>query len=165
MKYLIILILFIVSLFTPVKCVLNHIEFEQQCAGFLKQAADANTIKTAILPLHNAVNYLEENNITSGYTSIIYKTPDEDISFWYNNLKSSLEELRSTPKDITRLEESNMLLKLRETLLDETQYGTKVTIPDGISRYPHNGLYFALNSISIFLLIWLLLPIIRHIDG
>ncbi len=33
--------------------------------------------------------------MTSGYTSILWQTPDEDIGFWYTNLKASQQELQN----------------------------------------------------------------------
>ena len=67
-----------------------RVEFEQNCTGYLKQAADANTIELAIDRLDKAIEYAESKNWTDGYTSILWKTEDENIGFWYKNLKSSL---------------------------------------------------------------------------
>lgn len=110
---------------------------DRECTGHLKRAADANTVELSKQELSVAVSYLEENKMTSGYTSILYTTPDEDLGFWYQNLKASLEELNAVKPDATQLEKSNVLLKLRETLLDEGQ-GSSVTHPAGIALFPHN---------------------------
>lgn len=45
-------------------------ELKQNVSGFLKRAADANTIELANQELTKALDYLEANNLTSGYTSI-----------------------------------------------------------------------------------------------
>lgn len=142
------ILLILAGLIVPGYTIVNKIQFEQDCGGYLKQAADANTIEIAKTALSKAVSYIEEKGLTSGYTSIVYKTPDEDISFWYNNLRSSLNELLAAPDDISSLESSNMLLKLRETLTDDSQYGTQITVPYGISRHPSNTLICILNYIS-----------------
>jgi len=131
------------------------IEFERSCEGYLKRAADANTVELARDQLEIAINYLEKNGLTEGYTSILYKTPDEDIGFWYKNLKSALEGLKTLDPNSTPLEKSNMLLKLRETLLDNASRGeTIVTVPEGISIYPYNVIYAFLGSISLILFIF-----------
>ena len=106
----------------------NGITFDQNCEGHLKLAADANTVELAQQQLSIAVKYCEDNGLTKGYTSIFYRTPDEDIEFWYNNLKSSLNELNAVSADATQLEKSNILMKLRETLLDDNGE-TSVTFP------------------------------------
>ncbi len=114
------------------------VKFSINVTDRLKRAADANTVGTAIKELDSVISYLEQNNVTEGYTSVIYETPDEDVGFWYNNLKSSLVELRSLPESSTTLEKSNALMKLRETILDSGKSSDKVTEPDGISRFPSN---------------------------
>lgn len=122
--------------------VVKEINFDRNCTGYLKRSADANNAVMAKKQLDVAVSYLQENHLTNGYTSIIYRTPDEDISFFYDNLIVCQKELgRLLDKtDRTQLEESNMLMKLRETLLDDGEHGTTVTVPDGISVYPNNAL-------------------------
>ncbi len=119
----------------------KSIIFERGVGGNLKRAADANTINLAQEELSAALKYIEANGLTVGYTSIIYRTPDEDVSFWYRNLSASLDELRSLPTNATSLEKSNMLMKLRETLLDTHARGVSVTAPDGISVFPNNMAY------------------------
>lgn len=117
---------------------LAEIRFERGCEGHLKRAADANTIELAIQETQTAVDYMEAQGLTAGYTSVIYTTPDEDIGFWHQNIKASLEELKSVSPEATPLVKSNVLLKLRETLLDHGQHGDTVTAPTGISVYPFN---------------------------
>lgn len=118
--------------------VYNNIVFDIHCGGHIKRAADANTVKMAEDELNIAIKYLDENHITSGYTAVIYNTPDTDVGFWYNNLKSSREELGKVTEETSQLERTNVLMKLRETLLD----GNHVTMPNGIGAFPHNALYF-----------------------
>jgi len=115
------------------------IQFDRGCEGYLKRAADANTIELAKKQLKVALDYMEQEGLTTGYTSVLYRTPDEDVGFWYTNIKSSITELERMSPNASQLERSNLLIKLRETLLDQGSEGkTKVTIPKGIALYPNN---------------------------
>lgn len=116
--------------------IMEGIEFRQNVKGILKRAADANTIEIANGELTKALDYLEENNLTEGHTSIVYETPDEDIGFWYKNLKASQQELQNL-NSTSALERTNVLMKLRETLLDSGEKA-RVTIPEGLAVYPNN---------------------------
>ncbi len=60
-------------------------------------------------------------------------------------LSSALSTLTSE----SALERTNVLIKLRETLLD-TGKGTKVTVPDGLAIFPNNKLWAFLMTIAIF---------------
>ena len=131
--------------------VVKMIQFDQNCGGYLKRAGDANTIETAREQLAIAVNYIERNNLTNGYTSVVYNTPDEDLGFWYKNLFQALSELEDMKADAAPLERSNMLMKLRETLLDSGSDGDEVTIPGGISRFPHNTGYAIFGLLTFIL--------------
>lgn len=137
----------------------KSIVFEINCEGHLKRAADANTIKLAQKELEVAIAYMEEKNYTEGYTSILYRTPDEDVGFWYQNISASLKELEEVNPDATQLEKSNLLMKLRETLLDQGESDVEVTVPQGISIFPFNGTYCFWGCVSwilcvIFAIAW-----------
>ena len=93
--------------------IVSGIHLQQDFTGHLKRASDANRIELAEQELGTAVKYLEDNNLTSGYTSILWQTPDEDIKFFYDNLKGAHEELKSIPDTVSLLESSNQLIKLR----------------------------------------------------
>ena len=95
------------------------------------------------------MQYIEENGLTKGYTSILYRTPDEDIGFWHENLKASLEELRAVKGGATQLEKSNILIKLRETLLDHSSSGVSITVPSGVSVFPSNMAWMLWGGFSI----------------
>ena len=117
----------------------SAVVFEQGCGGHLMLAANANTIELAKEQLSIAINFLNANQMTEGYTSLIYNTPDEDVGFWYKNLKASLKELKEVSPEATQLEKSNVLMKLRETLIDHAgNKGDEVTTPSGISIFPNN---------------------------
>lgn len=127
----------------------KNIEIKQNLTGYIKRASIANTIDLAKTELKIAVTYLEEKNLTSGYTSILWKTPDEDISFWYKNLRESLTELENL-KSESALEKSNVLLKLRESLLSSGK-SSSVIVPEGLSVYPNNKLWAFLSLLALIL--------------
>ncbi len=127
-----------------------RVEFNQNCTGYLKQAADANTIELAIDRLDKAIEYAEIKNLTDGYTSVLWKTEDENIGFWYKNLKASRVELEKALNS-SQMEQTNVLMKLRETLTDNNENGTYITYPDGLWKYPNN-MEFAIFACFIHLL-------------
>ena len=133
--------------------VTNSILFDKDCEGYLKRAADANSVTQAIKELTIALDYMEGHGLTQGYTSVIYRTPDEDISFWYNNIKSAKTELEKVTDKTTALERTNILMKLRETLLDSGEKKADVTVPAGISIYPNNATYTWLGLLSLLCLL------------
>ena len=147
MKNLISVILILVSITICTFRISKGIEFKQNVTGYLKRAADANTIELAEEELTKVIDYLEANNLTSGYTSIFWQTPDEDIAFWYKNLKASQLELQNLESE-SALERTNVLIKLREPLVDVGE-STKVTVPDGLSVYPKNKQWAILMLIAM----------------
>ncbi len=153
-KFLIILsiVMFLAGCVVPAICFVRHIKFVQNCEGYLKQSADASTIEIAIERLDEALLYIEDNHLTSGYTSIIYKTQDEDLGFWYKNLIAARQVLEDGKNCETQLEETNILMRYRETIADNGENGFEVTIPMGISRYPNNK-GFCIGLIFSFLFI------------
>lgn len=153
MKGFIVVVLFMFSFAVFGTLIFKGVSLEQNCTGYLKRAADANTVETAKTELEKSIKYLEANNLTSGYTSVLYRTPDEDIEFFYKNLKASYAELSKVDSTTTSLEKTNMLMKLRETLLDNGEKGTELTYPSGLSKYPSNGLFFILTSLAVVTLI------------
>ena len=120
----------------------KDVQFSMNCTQYIKRAADANTVETAKEELSKAISYAEENNLTEGVVSIFFHQPKNDIGYWYKNMTESYSELENLSEDATSLEKTNVLMKLRETLTDETEKGVSVTVPGGISIYPSNILYF-----------------------
>jgi len=125
------------------------VQFEINCEQYLKRAADANTVETAKEELAKAISYAETHNLTEGVVSIFLHQPENDVGYWYKNLTEAYEELDNLPEDTTSLEKTNVLMKLRETLTDGDESGVSVTIPEGISIYPNNVLYFWWGMLSI----------------
>lgn len=128
--------------------IVSAVDFNFGCEAYLKRAADANTVELAKENLIIAIEFAEENNLTEGIVSIFLKNPENDVGFWYENIKEAYNELCELPEDATSLEKTNMLMKLRESLTDEGESGVNVTIPEGISIYPNNVAYFWWGLIS-----------------
>jgi hypothetical protein len=113
------------------------IPMDANCISYFSMAADANSVELAEKHLTSGITYLEENNLIEGNTKILIYKPTVDIGLWYENLKSAQVQLQelSTNEELTELEESNALMKLRETLLDSNGC---VTYPYMISFYPNH---------------------------
>lgn len=154
--FLINTVIILLCLICPTCCTVKSIQFDQQCAGYIKQAADANTVELALERLNLGIDYVEANNLTSGYTSVIWRTEDENIGFWYNNLKACQKELNAGLNQ-TPLEKTNLLLKVRESLVDNHDGSISLTIPPGISRYPTNLLYGIWGFLSSIILLGLII--------
>ena len=143
--------------------IILSVKFNQNCGGYINRAADSNSIEMAKAELLRAIIYLENKGDTIGYTSVLWRTPDEDIGFWYHNLKSSYKQLDEINPQATELEKTNVLMKLRETLLDDSgDSGDEITKPAGISKYPHNAFWgivtvFAVITLSISLVLFMLI--------
>ena len=134
------ILLMLVGAFVPVACLIMNIQFDQNCGGYLKQAADANTVELAKQRIDIAVKYMEDNHLTDGYTSVLWRTEGDNVGYWYNNVKACQKELAEC-QDGSQLEKSNVLMKVRESLTDDGKKGTELTLPKGISRYPDNALF------------------------
>ena len=147
-KGLILLLCFIIPIFLYGTAIAKTINMKAECIGYLEMAADANSVELAEKHLSKGIEYLEKNNLKYGSTGIFFHTPGNNIEFWYENLKSAQIQLQEFESE-SELEESNILMKLRETLLDETG---EVTHPNMISFYPNHALWF-----WFLILGWLLL--------
>ena len=146
------ILMLLVGAFMFVAPISMNIEFNQQCGGYLKQAADANTVELALERIDLAVKYIEEKGYTSGYTSVVWKTEDENIGYWYKNLKACQKELKDVQGG-TQLEKSNVLMKVRESLTDNGKDGIELTIPDGLYKYPHNLLLGIIEILALLLVV------------
>lgn len=142
------------TLITPIWAIVKGIQFNQDCGGYLKQAADANSVELAIDRLDKAIEYCEKHNLTDGYTSVLWRTETDNVEFWYQNLKTCKEELELC-RESSQFEKTNVLMKVRESLTDNGEKGTVITKPNGISRYPNNtlyGIFMWLSLIVMFIL-------------
>lgn len=129
--------------------VTKSIQFKRGCSGHLKRAAAANTIQLAEIELAQAVGYVETNQLSSGDTSVLYSLPENELDFWYENLKASLAELQATCADADRLSVSNQLIKLRETIMDRGEKRSRVTVPPNAFVFPHQVVYRGLGLAAV----------------
>lgn len=142
------IVLFIVPCIPWTVSIVKGIQFDANCGDYLRLAADANSIDMAERHLSTAISYLESNNLTNGYTKIFVYYPKNDLGLWYENLKTAQAQLQEMQgSEYTELDQSNMLMKLRETILNEDG---GLTHPEGISLVPNYTLMFWLN-----MLLWL----------
>jgi hypothetical protein len=130
------------------------VQFDREISGHLELAAHANSTELAERKLKIATDGMRKRGLCNGgegcFTSIIYRTPGEDVGYWRENIDNTLADLQSmSPVErADNLIESNQLIKVRETLLSTGEAGDRVTEPQGISRYPNNfsyGLWFVLS--------------------
>ncbi len=131
----------------------KSIEFKQNCSSYLKGAADANSVDLALDRIQPAIEYLEAKNKTSGYSHFLIRTESSNIGFWYKNLVSARNNLikASENSEMALLEESNVLMKLRETILDESQGASLVTVPSNIVLFPNVKLGYLLIFAGFFI--------------
>jgi hypothetical protein len=130
---------------------------------YLKLAADAPTLRLAQRYLSTAVRNMEARGWTSGSTALFFKVPLRDIGFWYQNTKGELDELEAliaADPSLSPVDRSNVLVKLRETLMD----GNYLTFPEWGELAPYNALFFwmvvvgAVGSIhSSCVLVWMII--------
>ena len=124
--------------------IVKTIQMDANCISYFEMAADANSVELAEKHLTSGIKYLEENNLTDGNTKVLIYKPTKDLGLWYENLKSAQSQLQEliAKEELTELEESNALMKLRETLLNSEG---SVTHPSMISFYPsHVGWFWTM---------------------
>ena len=122
--------------------IVKAVSFDMNCHAYIHRAVGATEIETAKVELAKAIEYIEENSLTEGTVSIFLKSPRNDVGFWYGTLKSAYKELDTFLEGATQLEKSNYLMRMRESFLE-------VGLPDGISVYPNNVLYFWWSMLSL----------------
>lgn len=126
--------------------IVKGVQFSANCGDYLELAADSNNIDLAEKHLSTAISYLESHGLTHGYTKIFIYKPTNDIGLWYENLKTAQTQLQEMQaSEYTELEQSNMLMKLRETILDNDGM---LTHPVGISMVSIYTLMFWLNMLA-----------------
>ena len=142
--------------------VVRDTQFDLHCTQYIKRAADASTVETAKEELAKAISYAEEHGMTEGNTSIFLKQPQDDVGFWYRNMKNAYHELDNLPDDSSALEKTNVLMKVRESLVDQGESSVRVNLPQDISVFPNNALYFwAYAVLFVYLFLMLLLEGVR----
>ena len=122
------------------------IVFDTQCKEYLSLAANANSIELARTNLDKAIQYIEQNQLTSGNTAFFIKGPSTDLTSFYTNLKACQKEVWiMSVKKGTVLEETNLLMKLRESLMSEGL----IIIPENIALHPNQLQYMIVLGCSM----------------
>ena len=134
-------------------------QFKTNCEQYIKRAAEASNVETAKEELAKAVHYAESNNLTEGNTGVFFNQPKNDVGYWYKNMKQAYDELNKLPEDATQLEESNLLMRVRETLVFDGKLNVQVTHPENIHLYPNVVAFviWMLGSGIICLILWVIL--------
>ncbi len=130
------LIIFLIGALMVIGPIVQEIQFNIGCGGYLKSAADAPTIELAKIELDTAISYMESENLTSGHSHLIIRNRQADVGYWYTRVKEARLEMDKITSESTDQESNIMLMKLRETLLDEGDSGTVVTTPPHIALFP-----------------------------
>lgn len=124
-----------------VNAIIKEIKFNAECINYFELAADANNVVLAERYLTKGIEYLENHGLTSGDTKILVYRPTNDIGIWYENLKAAQRQTQelAAKNELTDLEESNCLMKLRETLLNNEGF---VNQPSLIAFHPNAASWF-----------------------
>ena len=141
--------------------IVKKIQFDVGCQSYLKSASDDPSIELAKIDLDIALKYLEDKGLTNGYSYYIIKDRQSDIGFWYNRLKIARLDLDNFNDESSGLETSNVLMKLRETILDNNE----VLCPDGISMYPYHRWFMFLFMIGAISLLFSFIVILTILEG
>lgn len=123
----------------------GKLSFRWNCRDYLKRAADCSSVDTCREELDKAIRYAEDNGLTSGNSAAFIKTPECDVKFWYDNLVNASSALEDVLPESTPLEKSNVLMRVRETLLD----GNVVTCPPNIGYYPKVLSMYVINTLGL----------------
>ena len=113
------------------------VQFDTNCGDYVRRAAYAKDITAAKDSLGQAISYLESNGMTEGSTGVFIETPENDIGYWYESLKSAYKTLNEISDDASLLEKSNVLMQVKESLL--TPQGNLIA-PKEIALFPYNAL-------------------------
>lgn len=117
----------------------NKKEFDNGCFNHLTLASHSGTIETSIKEIDISISYLESHGLVKGSTDIWFVNPKNDIGWFYQNLKSTKNELAKLELNGSVLEKSNALLKLKEVTEE---------YPEEIWLYPNQGRFIFLDLVS-----------------
>lgn len=137
-------------------CTSDRINYVQECGSYINQINNANDPELALKNINIAIKYLEDNDITHGYTSAIYKTEGDNIEFFYKNLLSCRKNIQdfinkymnngNNVIDDSVIGKQYAWQMIKEKYFDELGFKGE---PLGISRYPHNTAYMIMWIILI----------------
>lgn len=138
----------------------KSISYEKDVESHLEAAANAQTVEIATSELDIAIRNIEARGLTTGQTGILYNNQQNDIGFWYRNVKAARTTISELPTGADALTKSNTLMRMREGLQRHNGDGDSVIQPDNISLYPNQWMaaFGGLSALlaAIFLCVWLI---------
>ena len=129
----------------------KYATFQEKIGGYLQNYVESGDMETAEQNLSEAINVLEEQGLTQGQISIFWKDQNCNIGLWYNNLSESRKALTNSLQE-SKFNQSIILEKQRDGLKGGTK-NSSVRVPDGISIYPNNKLFFWWGILSFVAII------------
>ena len=123
--------------------IISTIYFRVKCETPLRKAALAETIPEAKVNLDKAIQFVEQNQLTTGYSSLFFKEDEYNITKWYATLKSAQSEIDILyVKGYDQVEELDALIALLIKLTDIPEnkqcvfLNDIVFVPTGIQFVP-----------------------------
>ena len=133
----------IITIMCIASAIISTIYFRIKCETPLRKAALAETIPEAKVNLDKAIQFVEQNWLTTGYSSLFFKEDEYNITKWYATLKSAQSEIDILyVKGYDKVEELDALIALLIKLTDIPEnkqcvfLNDIVFVPTGIQFVP-----------------------------
>ena len=109
----------IITIMCIASAIISTIYFRVKCETPLRKAALAETLPEAKVNLDKAIQFVEQNQLTTGYSSLFFKEDEYNITKWYAMLKSAQSELNILDVNgYDKVEELDALIVLLIKLTD-----------------------------------------------
>ena len=109
----------IIAVMCIASAIISTIFFRIKCETPLRKAALAETLPEAKVNLDKAIQFVEQNWLTTGYSSLFFKDDEYNITKWYATLKSAQSEIDILyVKGYDQVEELDALIALLIKLTD-----------------------------------------------
>ena len=103
----------IITIMCIASAIISTIYFRVKCEIPLRKAALAETLPEAKVNLDKAIQFVEQNWLTTGYSSLFFKDDEYNITKWYATLKSAQSEIDILyVKGYDKVEELDALIAL-----------------------------------------------------
>jgi len=115
----------------------------------IDRASATSDIDEAANEMHLAKQYLEKRDMAHGYTSVVWRSEDEDLGVFYGTIvkrSNYLDDLQTIhTRDKTVFEDMITYTRMTNMKAQEQK------VPDGISIYPHNVFFVYWFFVSLVL--------------